>query len=65
MAAGSSTVEVIIRDDGVLELRRRRLSLDDVYGILPPLPDTSPDFEEQIQEAVAQHVAAKFGNRLP
>jgi len=62
-AAGSTTVEVIIREDGVIELRRRHLSLDDVYGILPPLAEATTDFDEQIQAAIDEHVAKKYGQQ--
>ncbi|HYI24270.1 MAG TPA: hypothetical protein VD767_02580, partial [Thermomicrobiales bacterium] len=39
--AGKDNVEFFIRDDGVIELRRPGLSLDDVFGILPPLENAS------------------------
>lgn len=61
--AGQDKVEFIIRDDGVVELRRLGLSLDDVFGILPPLQSASPGFDEAIERATEEHVARKWGRR--
>jgi bifunctional DNA-binding transcriptional regulator/antitoxin component of YhaV-PrlF toxin-antitoxin module len=63
--AGKDNVEFIIRDDGVIELRRPGLTLDDVFGILPPLKNASPDFEEEIERAIEEHVARKWDHQLP
>lgn len=61
--AGRDNVEFVIRDDGVVELRRSSLTLDDVFGILPPLENASPDFEEEIERAIEEHIARKWGRQ--
>ena len=57
---GEDVVEFVIRDDGVVELRRPTLSLDDVFGILPPLDYGSIDFEEEIERAMEEHALEKY-----
>jgi bifunctional DNA-binding transcriptional regulator/antitoxin component of YhaV-PrlF toxin-antitoxin module len=60
---GKDSVEFVIRDDGVVELRRPSLSLDDVFGILPPLENASLDIDVEIERAIEKHVARKWGRQ--
>jgi hypothetical protein len=46
------TVLLVLRDDGVLEIRPSPRALDDVFGSVPPLPGESPDLVREIDEAV-------------
>jgi bifunctional DNA-binding transcriptional regulator/antitoxin component of YhaV-PrlF toxin-antitoxin module len=61
---GKDTVEFVIRDDGVVELRRPSLSLDDVFGSIPARPGMSDDFDAEIEAAIEEHIAEKY-KQLP
>lgn len=53
LGSGSSdTVLLVLRDDGVLEIRPSPRSLNDVFGSVPPLPGESADLVREINEAV-------------
>lgn len=53
LGSGSpDTVLLVLRDDGVLEIRPGPLELDDVFGSVPPLPGESADLVREIDEAV-------------
>lgn len=54
------SVVFVVRDDGVVELRRPSLSLDDVFGSLPALPGMSEDFDVEIKAAMEEHFAEKY-----
>jgi AbrB family looped-hinge helix DNA binding protein len=46
-------VEFVLRDDGVVELRAPAMTLDEVFGSVPPLPHETDDLDEEIAEAIA------------
>lgn len=51
----SDTVTFIMHDDGSVEIRPEALSLRDLRGIVPPLPDRETvDFEDYIDEALQE-----------
>jgi hypothetical protein len=45
-------VLLVLRDDGVLEIRSSHRALDDVSGSVPHLPGESPDLVREIDEAI-------------
>jgi antitoxin PrlF len=48
----SDKVTFVIRDDGEILLRPAKLTIADLYGILPPLPGRETvDFDDWIYEA--------------
>ncbi len=53
LGSGSpDTVLLVLRDDGILEIRPSSRALNDVFGSIPPLPDESADLVREIDEAV-------------
>jgi AbrB family looped-hinge helix DNA binding protein len=46
-------VAFVITDEGTIELRRPRFTLESVFGSIPALPNESPDLEREIDEATA------------
>ena len=47
-------VNFVIEGDRV-ELSRARFTLESVFGSVDPLPDQSPDFDREIDEAMQDH----------
>jgi len=60
-ATARNAVEFVIRDDGVIEVRAPALSLEDVLGSLPPLAGMSEDFDAEIERAIEEHLASRYG----
>jgi AbrB family looped-hinge helix DNA binding protein len=51
-------ISFVLDDEGNVALRKAKLSVADLRGIVPPLPGrTSDDFEEQIEEAMEDEAA--------
>jgi AbrB family looped-hinge helix DNA binding protein len=46
-------VAFVITDEGTIELRRPRFTLESVFGSIPALPNESPDLEREIDETTA------------
>ena len=61
---GEDAVDVIVRDDGVVELRRPGLTLAEVFGSIPAVKGVSADLDAEIEEAIEDHLAETWG-RLP
>jgi bifunctional DNA-binding transcriptional regulator/antitoxin component of YhaV-PrlF toxin-antitoxin module len=61
---GEDMVDVVVRDDGVVEWRRLGLTLDEVFGSIPAIKGGSVDFDAEIESAIEDHLAEKWG-RLP
>jgi bifunctional DNA-binding transcriptional regulator/antitoxin component of YhaV-PrlF toxin-antitoxin module len=58
---GKDTVDVVVRDDGVVELRRPGLTLAEVFGSIPAIKGVSVDFDAEIESAIEDHLAEKWG----
>jgi len=54
------SVVFVVRDDGSVEIRRKVLSLDDVFGSLPARTGMSDDFDVEIKAAMEEHFAEKY-----
>jgi AbrB family looped-hinge helix DNA binding protein len=54
------SVAFVVHDDGHIELRSPVCILDNVFGSVPSLPDETPDLEQEIEEAISQHVKARY-----
>lgn len=54
------SVVFIMRDDGSVELRKKMLSLEDVFGAIHARPGMSADFEAEIESAIEEHLAEKY-----
>ncbi len=61
---GDDAIDVVVRDDGVVELRRPGLTLDQVFGSIPAIKGVSVDFDEEIAEAMEEHATQKC-NAVP
>lgn len=48
-----------VEADGVIRLEAEP-SIDDLFGVLPPLPNASEDFDHEIAEAISDAVLAKL-----
>jgi AbrB family looped-hinge helix DNA binding protein len=46
--------------DGNVARFERGLDLEDIIGSLPPLPNASPEFEREIEEAIADALERKM-----
>lgn len=60
-----NSVVFVMRDDGSVELRRKMLTLEDVFGSIPALPGTSDDFDEEIKAAIEEYIAEKYKHFKP
>jgi AbrB family looped-hinge helix DNA binding protein len=56
----SDQVSFIVRDDGSVELRPVRYTLDTVIGSIPALPRESLGLRDEIDEATAVEVERRF-----
>ena len=54
------SVAFVVHDDGHVELRSPTYTLDNVFGSVPGLPTETPDLEQEIEEAIAEHVKARY-----
>ena len=57
-------VAFVIADDGGVEVRRPRYTLESILGSIPPLPNETPDLRKEIEEATAEaadEVVRKMG----
>jgi AbrB family looped-hinge helix DNA binding protein len=53
-------VVFVVRDDGIVEMRPRVRSLEDVFGSVPALPNESADLEAEIEQAMEEHAVEKY-----
>lgn len=59
----SDKVLIVLDDDGKVELRCPRFTLESVFGSVRSLPNESEDFEREIEEAMEER-AAELVRRL-
>jgi len=50
----SDKVSFVIEEDGVVSLRPVRLTVAQLRGIVPALPNETPDLEKEIEEAMEE-----------
>ena len=53
-------VLMVVRDDGIVELRPRVRPLDEIFGSVPALPNESADLEAEIEQAMEEHAVEKY-----
>jgi antitoxin PrlF len=53
-------VSFIVNDDGSVELRPTRYTLDSIIGSIPALIDESADLRQEIEEATRDEIERKF-----
>lgn len=53
-------VAFVLTDDGTIELRPVRFTLESVIGSLPALPNESIDLEREVAEAVEEQAAERM-----
>jgi AbrB family looped-hinge helix DNA binding protein len=58
--AASDKVTFVITDEGKVELRPARFTLESVLGSLPALPDESVDLDQEIEEAQELALREKY-----
>jgi AbrB family looped-hinge helix DNA binding protein len=56
----SDQITFVLSEDGRVEVKRPRYTLESVLGSVPALPGASADFEREIEEATAAEMARKF-----
>jgi len=56
----SDKIAFVISDDGTVELRQPRYTLDSILGSIRGLPGSSADLRREIEEATAEEMARKF-----
>jgi hypothetical protein len=52
-------VAFVIHDGGLIELRSSPLTLDAVSGSVTGLPHGTPDLEQEIEEAISEHITLR------
>jgi AbrB family looped-hinge helix DNA binding protein len=58
----SDTISFVLSDDGTVELRPPRYTLDSIIGSIPALRGASADLRREIEEATALEMERKFPN---
>jgi AbrB family looped-hinge helix DNA binding protein len=53
-------IRFIVTDEGTIEVRAGRLSLEDVIGSIEALPGESDDLDREIREATEEAMARKM-----
>ena len=56
----SDKVSFVLNDEGTVELRRPRYTLDSILGSIRGLPGQTLDLDREIEEATAEEIARKF-----
>lgn len=56
----SDRVSFVVTNEGNVELRRERFTLESVLGSLPALPNESIDLDREIAEATAEAAAERM-----
>ena len=56
-------VAFVIEEDGTVQLRPARYTLESVLGVIPALPDESDDLNREIAEATEEGVDRKIRHR--
>lgn len=56
-------ISFVLTDEGKVELRPTRFTLDSVLGSIDALPNESVDLDREIEEAVEEGIARKMQNR--
>ena len=60
----SDTIAFFFTQSGAIEVQKPRFDLESILGSIPPLPDASPDFEQEIEEATAEEIE-RLARRKP
>ena len=53
-------VAFVVHDDGLIELRAPAYTLDNVFGSVPGLPNETADLEQEIEDAISEHIKARY-----
>lgn len=53
-------VAFVVHDDGLIELRAPAYTLGSVFGSIPSLPNETDDLEQEIEDAISEHMEARY-----
>jgi AbrB family looped-hinge helix DNA binding protein len=48
------SISIIVNDDGSVELKAPEYTLERIFGSVPDLPNTTPDLDREIDEAMEE-----------